>query len=266
MSPDAPARPSGQPFDPRPHLRRVAGQREALLDVRGRLLWLRAEHPEARVSTEHVLLDEQHAVFRATVELPAGARSSGYGAAAAAESKDYIERAETRAIGRALAVLGFGIQYTADFDLLEPEAAAPVPVPVPESESEPEPVRPVPTAVEEPEPVLAEKPAAESRPATPRVAEPPRIRVVPPAQEAALDPEPTPRPAPVQAPEASPAEPEPFDMADYSWNDFWRWARPLGYRSRTELDELLGVATEELTPREVRRLLLQHRGEQGQGV
>ena len=256
MSPDPPAR-GGQPFDPRPHLRQVAGRREGLLDVRGRLLWLRAEHPEARVATEHVLLDERHAVFRATAELPSGARASGYGAASAAESDDYIERAETRALGRALAVLGFGMQYTADFDLLEPEAAAPEPAPAP--------VRPPRGEGEKPASPAAAEPASEERPAARRAAEPPRIRMVPPPEESTPAPMPEPRSVPAAVPEATQTEAGPFDMADYSWNDFWRWARPLGYRSRTELDELLGVVTEEMTPREVRLLLLQYRAEHDQG-
>jgi hypothetical protein len=56
---------------------------------------------------------------------------------------------------------------------------------------------------------------------------------------------------------------EPFEAADYSWNEFWRWARSLGYTSRSELADLLGIDLGELTPREVRSQLLAYREQHG---
>jgi hypothetical protein len=56
---------------------------------------------------------------------------------------------------------------------------------------------------------------------------------------------------------------EPFEPADYSWTEFWKWARVLGYKSRTELGELLGIEVDEMTPHEVRRRLIEYRREQG---
>jgi hypothetical protein len=56
---------------------------------------------------------------------------------------------------------------------------------------------------------------------------------------------------------------EPFEAADYNWTEFWRWARTLGYRNRTELGKLLDVEIDEMTPHEVRRRLLDYRREHG---
>ncbi len=56
------------------------------------------------------------AVFRAEVILPNGGRATGYGSEAQADFADYIEKAETKAIGRALAALGYGTQFALDFE------------------------------------------------------------------------------------------------------------------------------------------------------
>ncbi len=49
--------------------------------------------------------------------LPSGGRATGYGSEAQGDFADYIEKAETKAIGRALAALGYGTQFALDFDL-----------------------------------------------------------------------------------------------------------------------------------------------------
>src|SRR3546814_7260726 len=43
-------------------------------------------------------------------------RATGYGSETPKDFGDYIEKAETKAIGRALGALGFGTQFTDDFD------------------------------------------------------------------------------------------------------------------------------------------------------
>src|SRR5690606_40831912 len=55
---DGQATPPSRSFAPRPHLRRirVRGQEAEYLDVKWRLAWLRTEHPDARITTEHVTL------------------------------------------------------------------------------------------------------------------------------------------------------------------------------------------------------------------
>lgn len=86
------------------------------LEVKWRLLWLRSEHPDARIETELVRLEGGLAVFKARVSLPAGGEATGWGSETTQDFGDYIEKAETKALGRALAALGFGTQFCEDFD------------------------------------------------------------------------------------------------------------------------------------------------------
>lgn len=104
----------GKPFDPTPHLRQLrgrGGQGQDYLDVKFRLLWLRKEHPDAVIETEHIELTGARAIFRATARLPTGGIATGYGSETPEDFGDYIEKAETKAIGRALNALGYGAQY-----------------------------------------------------------------------------------------------------------------------------------------------------------
>jgi hypothetical protein len=57
----------------------------------------------------------------------AGGKATGYGTETQADFADFCERAETRALGRALAVLGFGTQFVGQ-DLTEGEHVADAPV------------------------------------------------------------------------------------------------------------------------------------------
>ena len=65
------------------------------MEVKWRLLWLRTEHPEARIETELMKHEGDLAVFRARVVLASGAESSGWGSETADDWKDYIEKAES---------------------------------------------------------------------------------------------------------------------------------------------------------------------------
>jgi uncharacterized protein YbdZ (MbtH family) len=105
-----------QPFDPAQYLSKFDGK--DYLEVKWRIMWLRSEHPDARVTTEVVQHNEEagFALFRAEVELPGGGRSTGWGSETVRDFHDYIEAAETKALGRALASLGFGTQFCQDFD------------------------------------------------------------------------------------------------------------------------------------------------------
>jgi hypothetical protein len=89
------------------------------LEVKWRLVWLRTEYPTARISTRLVKHEDGFALFRATVALPSGASATGWGSETAHDFADYIEAAETKALGRALAALGFGTQFTRDYDFAE---------------------------------------------------------------------------------------------------------------------------------------------------
>lgn len=58
------------------------------------------------------------AVFKASITLSneIGGYATGWGSEGYDDFRDYLEKAETKAIGRALAALGFGTQFTPDFD------------------------------------------------------------------------------------------------------------------------------------------------------
>lgn len=86
------------------------------LEVKWRLLWLRTEHPEAVIETELVKHAGGLALFRARVAVPGGGTASGWGSETADDFGEYIEKAETKALGRALAALGYGTQFCEDFD------------------------------------------------------------------------------------------------------------------------------------------------------
>ncbi len=101
-------------FDPTRHLTKVSGR--DYLEVKWRLVWLRSTHPDAQIETELVQHQNQQAVFRARVTIPSGASATGWGSEASDDFGDYLEKAETKALGRALAALGFGTQFCPDFD------------------------------------------------------------------------------------------------------------------------------------------------------
>jgi hypothetical protein len=86
------------------------------LEVKWRLLWLRTEHPEASIETELMKHDSGLALFRARVAVPGAGTATGWGSETADDFRDYIEKAETKALGRALAALGYGTQFCEDFD------------------------------------------------------------------------------------------------------------------------------------------------------
>ena len=104
-------------FDASKYLTKLNGR--DYLEVKWRLLWLRTEHPEAIISTEMVKHEAGLALFRAQVSLPEGGEATGWGSETASDFTDYIEKAETKALGRALAALGYGTQFCEDFDFSE---------------------------------------------------------------------------------------------------------------------------------------------------
>src|SRR5918993_5305338 len=102
------------PFEPARYLTRVNGS--DYLEVKWRLVWLRDQHPDATVETELVSHNENTAIFRARVAIPGAGSSTGWGSETAGDFRDYLEKAETKALGRALAALGFGTQFCPDFE------------------------------------------------------------------------------------------------------------------------------------------------------
>src|SRR5579884_3835062 len=131
-----------QPFNPNEHLMQIKlGQTSKdYLPVQWRLVWFRSLCPEGTIETELVHLDLDReteeevfvwnnekrksekvikkangiAVFRAVVKDGKGAVATGTGSERAASFGDFLEKAETKAIGRALAALGYGTQFTGD--------------------------------------------------------------------------------------------------------------------------------------------------------
>ncbi len=131
-----------RPFNPNQHtiqIRNRTGYAD-YLPVQWRLVWFRDQCPEGTIETELIHLDldreteeeldvwdeEQNQVakvvkrakglviFRATVKDGKGGVATGTKSEKAASFPDYIEKAETGAIGRALAALGYGTQFTGD--------------------------------------------------------------------------------------------------------------------------------------------------------
>lgn len=103
-------------FNPNEHMMRLKGK--DYLQVAWRLVWFRDAdngHPLYGLSTEIVEHGEDWAVFKATITDEAGrVLSTGHGSESARDFGDYLEKAETKAVGRALAMLGFGTQFAAD--------------------------------------------------------------------------------------------------------------------------------------------------------
>ncbi|HET9660522.1 MAG TPA: hypothetical protein VFP05_09340 [Thermomicrobiales bacterium] len=104
-------------FDPRRFVTRVGGA--DYLEVKWRVYWLRTQHPDAVITTELISHENSVAVFKAHVSIPGGGSSTGWGSEGYDDFRDYLEKAETKALGRALAALGFGTQFTPDFDFAE---------------------------------------------------------------------------------------------------------------------------------------------------
>jgi len=101
-------------FDPSQYLSKVSGR--DYLEVKWRLVWLRSEHPDAIITTDMAFNDGNRAIFSARVEIPGGGVATGWGSETADGFGNYIEKAETKAIGRALAAVGFGTQFCVDFE------------------------------------------------------------------------------------------------------------------------------------------------------
>ena len=131
-----------QAFNPREHLMQIKssqGPRD-YLPVQWRLVWFRSLCPHGTIETEiiHLDLDREteeevfvwnsekrrsekitkrargFAIVRAVVKDGMGGVATGTKSEKAASFPDFLEKAETGSIGRALAELGFGTQFTGD--------------------------------------------------------------------------------------------------------------------------------------------------------
>lgn len=290
---------AGGRFDPARYVRRLRGRGGPVdyLDVKWRLVWLRQDHADALIATELVTFSADLAIFKAVVTIPNGGSASGYGSETARDFTDYIEKAETKALGRALAALGYGTQFARDFedDSLPgsrrddlgagappqrqasrrapsttdgggradtADASSDTVTPAPRRAAPVVNLRDTTDALERTKIPAAEE-SQESRPAI----EPTRgPRHAPPGASAADAP---PRALPVRQPTAIPAarpslvrenpagEEAKIDIANYGWTEFWNWARGAGFANRDMLDAAAGRSTQGMTPLEIRRLILE---------
>ena len=113
-----------------------AGTELPLLDLRGkdylqvahRLVWFREEHPTWTIKTD-VADDFQNHRCLATawiIDEKGTTLSMGHKVEDAKGFADYVEKAETGAIGRALAMVGYGTQFAPDLDEGDRLADSPV--------------------------------------------------------------------------------------------------------------------------------------------
>jgi hypothetical protein len=169
-------------FDPRVYedTIKVRGANDKdYLSVKWRIVWLRSDDWNAQIETEKVLLDDKMAVFVARITTTRGGVSVAHGSETKGDFADYVEKAESKAIGRALANLGYSEEWktfvidqkTALRNAKREEAAvASAPVPAPAPAPAPAPVAhtaPAPVAPPAPAPVA---PAAAAKAATKRTA------------------------------------------------------------------------------------------------
>ena len=103
------------PFNPSEHMIKLKGK--DYLQVMWRLCWFREEKPGWCIDTQLVSHEGDNAVFCAKILDEEGVmKSSGYGSESKRDFADYLEKAETKAVGRALAMLGYGTQFAPDLD------------------------------------------------------------------------------------------------------------------------------------------------------
>jgi hypothetical protein len=102
-------------FNPNEHLMDLKGKQ--YLQVMWRLVWFREDKPNWCIDTKLESLTDNHAVFSAKIYDENGAqKSAGYGSESVKDFRDFIEKAETKAVGRALAMLGYGTQFAPEMD------------------------------------------------------------------------------------------------------------------------------------------------------
>ena len=127
-------------FNPNEHLMNLKGK--DYLQVMWRLVWFREEKPLWSIDTKLEQLTESHAVFSAKIFDEHGIqKSAGYGSESIKDFRDFIEKAETKAVGRALAMLGYGTQFAPEMDECEDGRDRVVDAPVQKKAQMPEPVK-----------------------------------------------------------------------------------------------------------------------------
>jgi len=85
------------------------------LEVKYRLVWFREDHPDWSIETDLVSVTDVSAYAKATIRDDKGRIiATSHKFESIQGFPDFIEKAETGAIGRALALIGYGTQFCAD--------------------------------------------------------------------------------------------------------------------------------------------------------
>ena len=111
---------AAQAFRPEDHFRNLKGQQ--YLEVKWRVVWFRERHPEGYIKTEMVEHNPADglAVFRAQAGYwttdDREVYATGYGSETRKDFADYLEKSETKSVGRALALLGYGTAQAIELD------------------------------------------------------------------------------------------------------------------------------------------------------
>lgn len=87
------------------------------LEVKWRLVWFREDHPDWSIFTDIHEFNSERAICRATIRDGAGLlMATAHKSETPAGFSDYLEKAETGAIGRALALCGYGTQFAPELE------------------------------------------------------------------------------------------------------------------------------------------------------
>ena len=98
-------------FKPEEHLIKIKGN--DYMQVQWRIVWMREKHPDWGIETEIINSAPGAVQMKATIKNKEGQiLAQGHKAENKTGFSDYLEKAETGAIGRALALCGFGTQFT----------------------------------------------------------------------------------------------------------------------------------------------------------
>lgn len=113
-------------FNPKEHLVDIKGK--DYLPVAWRLVWFREEHPDWQIKTNIVdLFDNKGVIMRARIlDKQGNLRAMAHKTETKQGFPDFIEKAETGAIGRALAMCGYGTQFEPELNEGDRLADAPL--------------------------------------------------------------------------------------------------------------------------------------------
>lgn len=87
------------------------------LTVAYRILWMREEHPDWGIETEYLQVGPDLAIAKATVKDGSGRiLAQGTKMETPKGFPDFVEKSESGAVGRALALCGYGTQFAQELD------------------------------------------------------------------------------------------------------------------------------------------------------